>query len=453
MNRLNTANRKNERGITIVLVAFSLLALLGMAALAIDVSTLYVAHGDAQRAADAAALAGAKAFASSGYTSASTAVPAADICQTSATPGANAAANRLAEAVAAQNTIAGQPAAVKSINCLLATAPANPQIAVTVERTGLPTFFGRIWGGAANTVTATGMAEAYNASGSTSPITMQAVKPWLVPNCDPTNAGPGDCAAGGRFVDNATGAIQNNGSFVGKTITLTHVGAAATPKVTPTVPRTIDYYRANVPINPPTPVCPSTSSVSCAQVGADDYHDNIACASTYQFSCGQVIGAGQPVTVQTGGGVGVYTNEGTQCLIHAGGQGPTFGQDELIPNGAPPDGIPPVTLRGGNNNPNTGLQGATNISRSDSVVTVPIYHQAGGPNLCPGGCTQTGTIVGFLQLGITQNVPNATSPPGTVANGKIEAVILNVAGCNTGAGSPAIAGGGVSPIPVRLIHP
>ncbi len=72
MNRVNIAHRKNERGITIVLVAFSLLSLLGMAALAIDVSTLYVAHSEAQRAADAAALAGARMFASSGYTSAST---------------------------------------------------------------------------------------------------------------------------------------------------------------------------------------------------------------------------------------------------------------------------------------------------------------------------------------------------------------------------------------------
>jgi uncharacterized membrane protein len=63
---VNTAHRKNERGITIVLVAISLLSLLGMAALAIDVSTLYMAHGEAQRAADAAALAGARMFALSG---------------------------------------------------------------------------------------------------------------------------------------------------------------------------------------------------------------------------------------------------------------------------------------------------------------------------------------------------------------------------------------------------
>jgi uncharacterized membrane protein len=54
---VNRSRRKNERGVTIVLVAVSLLALLGMAAIAIDIATLYVAHGEAQRAADAAALA------------------------------------------------------------------------------------------------------------------------------------------------------------------------------------------------------------------------------------------------------------------------------------------------------------------------------------------------------------------------------------------------------------
>ena len=37
-----------------------------------------MAHGEAQRAADAAALAGAKMYASSGYTSAPTSLPAAE---------------------------------------------------------------------------------------------------------------------------------------------------------------------------------------------------------------------------------------------------------------------------------------------------------------------------------------------------------------------------------------
>ena len=441
---VNTAHRKNERGITIVLVAISLLSLLGMAALAIDVSTLYMAHGEAQRAADAAALAGARMFALSGYTSASSTLAASDICQTSAVPGAAAAANRQAEAVAAQNLVAGQPAAVQSITCTLTAA--NPQISVTVQRTALPTFFGRIWGGSANSVTATAVAEAYNPSGSAAPVQVQGVKPWLIPNCDPTNAGPsGDCAHGGLFVDNTTGAIQNNGSSVGKTITLTDVTGGPPPDASTVVPRTLNYYRANIPINPPAPVCPSTSAVSCAQVGSDDYHDNIACSSTFQLSCGQ--------TVTVGGGSGVLTDQGTQCLIHARTQGPSLDQDQLLPNGGAPNGSAPITISGGNFNPNSLLQGVTSISRSDSIVTAPIYHSVGGPTLCLG-CTTT--VVGFLQLGITQSVPPASPPPPVSpnpgSNGKIEAVIMNVAGCNTGAGNPVLSGGGVSPIPVRLIH-
>ena len=61
--------RPGERGQTILLVAVSLVSLLAMAALSIDVVTLYTAHGEMQRAADAAALAGAKAFVDSGVTS------------------------------------------------------------------------------------------------------------------------------------------------------------------------------------------------------------------------------------------------------------------------------------------------------------------------------------------------------------------------------------------------
>jgi uncharacterized membrane protein len=60
--------RKRESGQTIVLVAISIVALLAMAALAVDVATLYTAHNEAQRTADAAALAGAQAFVNTGLT-------------------------------------------------------------------------------------------------------------------------------------------------------------------------------------------------------------------------------------------------------------------------------------------------------------------------------------------------------------------------------------------------
>ncbi len=65
-------HRKRERGQTLALVAVSLVSLLAMAALSIDVISLYEARAEAQRAANAAALAGAQMIAESGITSQST---------------------------------------------------------------------------------------------------------------------------------------------------------------------------------------------------------------------------------------------------------------------------------------------------------------------------------------------------------------------------------------------
>ena len=53
---------RNERGAVLALVALFLIVFLGMAALAVDLGLLYVARGEAQRAADAAAHAGAGYF-------------------------------------------------------------------------------------------------------------------------------------------------------------------------------------------------------------------------------------------------------------------------------------------------------------------------------------------------------------------------------------------------------
>ena len=61
MRKRAIATHSGEHGQTIVLVALTIVTLLAMAALAIDVVTLYVAKGEVQRAADAAALVAAKA--------------------------------------------------------------------------------------------------------------------------------------------------------------------------------------------------------------------------------------------------------------------------------------------------------------------------------------------------------------------------------------------------------
>ena len=67
---LRRSGNHGEQGIIIVLVAVFMLGAVGaMAALSIDVVTLYTARSEAQLAADAAALAGARVLANSGMTS------------------------------------------------------------------------------------------------------------------------------------------------------------------------------------------------------------------------------------------------------------------------------------------------------------------------------------------------------------------------------------------------
>src|ERR1035438_812712 len=66
----NSRGRTNEQGTVIVLVAVFMLFVVGaMAALSIDVTTMYTARSEAQLVADSAALAGARVLANSGATS------------------------------------------------------------------------------------------------------------------------------------------------------------------------------------------------------------------------------------------------------------------------------------------------------------------------------------------------------------------------------------------------
>jgi hypothetical protein len=456
---VSTISNRRERGQTIVLVAVALLALLSMAALAIDVVTLYVARSEAQRAANAAAIAGAKMFATSGFTSVQGggAILLGDACT---------AATAQAQAVALQNTIAGQTA-VATVNppCNVQASLLNPKITVSVTRTGLPTFFARIWNRASNSVSATATAEAYNPSGNTPPIQVS-VKPWYIPNCDPgdtVGAASPSCPASSTapFVYTAAspndGSIANNGSFIGKTIQLTKVPFALPSGMTlcsggctPCPPAGCDtqYYPLNIP-ETTAPVCPSPSAgASCTNVSTgNDYFDNIACSSQQQISCGQIIGRGETVDIVNNNNDSANTpgSEATQCMIHANNAGIGQGQDILAEPGGPGK---PFEITGGDNNPNIALRGIANTSRSDSVVTVPLYDTVGGGtplDLCRPGrfCNRDAVVVGFLQLAITQANPN----------GVFQARIVNAAGCNpTPAGNP-ISGGGVSPVPVRLIGP
>src|ERR1035441_10060897 len=178
-----------EEGVIIALVAvFMLFVIGGMMALSIDVVTFYTARSEAQLAADSAALAGARVLANSGLTSAA------------AGPfGAETLARSVAKDVATANTVGDRLLKKSEVTITFdITTPTDPRITVSVKRTDLPTFFAHMLGRPTITVAASATAEAYNPSqtniaaigNNNPPVAPICVKPWLLPNRDPTRPRP-----------------------------------------------------------------------------------------------------------------------------------------------------------------------------------------------------------------------------------------------------------------------
>ncbi len=433
--------RKNnkELGVSLLLTAVLLFAMLAMAALAIDGVHLYLVRSEAQRAADAAALAAAQSLLDDGYMSGITGVTAAQTI-----------ARQRAEAVGALNLIGGQPPSIQDGDVTFDFSRTNdPLITVVAQRSAarnnaVPTFFARLWGYAATDVKATATAEAFNPSGTGVPATGSCLKPWILPNCDPnpahsTPANP-NCGAGvGAFI-NPDGSISNPGAYpggvIGEPITLKYGDPSMAPAPS-------QYYPIQIQTTP-NPLCPACATLTGGggTTGAAVYRENIECCNANQFVCG--ANGTVDLSLQTGNMQGP-TRQGVQCLINQS------------PNGGGQDTINQNTLQvtGGTNNPNPAyVNQPISWADSSSVVTLPLYD---GHNLCPGGsCSSTVTIIGFMQIFI-KDVTN-----GNAAN--VEAYILNIAGCSStgsgggGGGNGGGSGGGPtgaagSPIAVRLVHP
>ena len=122
----------------------------------------------------AASLAGAKVFVTSGFTSGQLGLPDSSAAQNLVCNGSTGFSDLQAQAVASHNMIAQVAPTTVTTSCNF-SQPENPQIAVTVQRTGLPTFFARIWGSQATSVSSKAKAEAYNPSGQAVPIQHTAI--------------------------------------------------------------------------------------------------------------------------------------------------------------------------------------------------------------------------------------------------------------------------------------
>src|SRR5205814_977891 len=148
--------------------------------------------------------------------------------------------------------------------------------------------------------------------GSGPPIQVGSVKPWAIPNCDPSHSTPAgtNCGAGiASFVNPSSNYAVSNPSgnpIVGKVFDLKE---SADPLSAPAwtqagTPPTINFLAVNIPISAAAVSCPSPSRVSCSGGGLTldptnpQFPEMIACSNSQQLSCGQALnlhpGSGSP---------------------------------------------------------------------------------------------------------------------------------------------------------------
>ena len=434
MHRKQTkAGRKTERGVIILLVAIVLLFVVGaMAVLAIDLVTFYTARSEAQLAADGAALAGARVLANSGMTSNPT--------DTNLVSNAELLAGTIATQVAQHNRVGGRNLNAGEVNVIFVpnvAHPGNPQVKVQVSRADLPTFFARIWGRTQVTVSASATAEAYNPSGGGGggeegkpPVAPLCVKPWLLPNIDPTDPSK-------EIFDPDTGAIKDP-TLLGYPFT----GSVGSPGLQaacgsgagcalPLAATAGSYYPGAQTSFP----APTQGQPACSG-GFSDYQLSIAGCVQQPIACG----ANSSVDLAVGfseSPPNKVAADAVNCLTHAqGGLLPDSVDSLAIPS------PPPFQFLAGSGNPVAGVIG-TDVMVSDSLVTVPVVDVSPGNNFENPPQVK---VVGFLQVFLN---PTGVATPAT----GVPAMIVNMAGCGKKATGQPILGNGASTIPVRLISP
>jgi len=426
MNSTKMSGAKSrQRGSSLFIVAAALIAFIGLMGVAIDLVSLYLGKSEAQRAADAAALAGATVFVSTGCTSTSAGCAAAETLATTQ-----------AVTVGKTNLVGGAAPTIPNSNVSFDLSHAgDPLISVVVNAT-LPTYFMQVFGVTSANISATATAEAFNPSGSNTGPTLcvSCLKPFLVPNCDTAHAAPANASCtgggsakagfgntGGAFIVN--GAIANPGAYpagvIGEPWTLHSIGPPS------------QYYELAM----------GGQSKSVFQNNVQFCNTNmvLTCGNTLNTLNGNAVGP-------NGHAVGCLITYGVTCNAQT-----VNATDSIVVNAG---ATPPWTITAGAGNPF--FTAGSTITQSASIITAAVYD---GHTLDPGG--DTVTIIGYLQFFIT-DINHHGSAVGQTDD--IDAIILNITTCGAGGGTcgaggsgqgtgGTVAGGGASFVPVRLVHP
>jgi hypothetical protein len=440
----HSSRRSSSRGVALLSFAFGMTLFMGAVGMAVDLAYLYTARVEAQRSADAAALAAANDFANSGYTSG-----LLDASQVEAVAAADAAA------VGNKNLILGQspdlsadefattcPTPAGEDGCFNLTVPNDPRITVIAQRTAahgnpLPLFFMKIFGIDTANVSASATAEAYNPSTNQGPpINLQDMKPWLVANCDPSHvvpvgdsrANPNCPATGGDdsyFIYPPGSSQQYQIVFPGQTPTgVVGESFVLKPGSPSSAPAPSQFYPLYLPQTNEA-ICPAGAASTTSSDGSGSaslYEQNIECWTPQVFTCGQ-----NTVSLASGNMVGP-TGTGVSVLIH---ENNGTGQDIMDITDIP------FQIIAGEDNPY--YPAGQVITSSDSIVVVPLYD---GSQLSSGSSgTTTVDIQGFLQVFI-QGVGGQQDT--------VTSYVMNAGGCGNQTASTLSSWS--NPVDVRLIH-
>jgi len=180
-------NRSNrDKGISVIIVAAGLTTFIGFLALVVDLGMLFASRSDAQKAADAAALAGARYFIDQGS------------MPTTLSQTMRDESKAFAKAIGAQNKIRGVniPQAdviVNDSDILLLNTANGPvfQVSALVQRNALSTYFANILGIPSVNIVASATAQASLPVGSTAGAPpsynpgSKCIKPWILQNISP----------------------------------------------------------------------------------------------------------------------------------------------------------------------------------------------------------------------------------------------------------------------------
>jgi len=269
------------------------------------------------------------------------------------------------------------------------------------------------------------------------------VKPWLLPNLDPTGSGTSIFSSNGAIFNpnllgkSWPGGSNPNGLFARCPDCSPGVVGAILPAPLPG-----EYYPGAVA---DFPILANQAVPACSN-GFNQYQLAVAACVQQPISCGTTPNIDvdtNPYAANNPGGRDADTVQAAECLTHYNGGLDADSIDSL----ATPS--PPFQFLAGNQNPDVlaGVMAAgTVVMASDSLVTIPVISNP------PGTPSNPVTVIGFLQVFLNSQSAPLPAPPPAGLN-QIPATIINMAGCGTSTTGQPILGNGASPVAVRLISP